>query len=96
MRAASFIPLALFGAATACFDHVVRQDNSTGGNNTTFKPEFIKGVDNFAIDPATTGYFFNHFAINVRNLTSMMDFYTNVFGMRHLFTLRMTEHYSLT
>lgn len=42
--------------------------------------------------PATTGYFINHLSINVKNLTASLDFYSNVFGLRHIFTVQASQH----
>ncbi|KAM5341729.1 hypothetical protein ACJ41O_014760 [Fusarium nematophilum] len=47
-------------------------------------------------DYATTGYFINHLCINVKNLTASVDFYSSVFGLRKLFTLHVSEHFSIT
>ena len=46
-------------------------------------------------DPATTGYFINHFSLNVRNLTASIDFYYQVLGVRHIFTLQASEHLAI-
>lgn len=66
-------------------------------SNGTDAPEFpypIIGSDD-AADIATTGYYINHLSLNTRNLTASLDFYTGVFGLRHLFTLRVSEHFSI-
>lgn len=47
-------------------------------------------------DPETVGYFVNHVSLNVNNLTRSIDFYKNVFGMRHLFTYNLSPHVSFT
>ncbi|SPJ78287.1 uncharacterized protein FTOL_06676 [Fusarium torulosum] len=47
-------------------------------------------------DPATTGYFQNKIGISVSNLTRSMDFYSNVFGFRHMFTYHLTPVFSIT
>jgi lactoylglutathione lyase len=47
-------------------------------------------------DPATTGYNLNHVSLNVRDLTRSLKFYTEVFGMRQMFTVNLTDHYSIT
>jgi lactoylglutathione lyase len=46
-------------------------------------------------DPATTGYFINHFSLNTKNLTACIDFYTGVFGLRHMFSLPASEHLTI-
>lgn len=58
-------------------------------------PYFVNGSD-AASDPATTGYFLNHVCLNVQNLTQMSNFYSSAFGLRHIFTLRASEHVSFT
>jgi lactoylglutathione lyase len=60
-------------------------------DNTTY-PYLIHGNET-ASDPATTGFFNNHLALNVRNVTASIDFYSRVFGFRHLFTYYLTQHY---
>jgi lactoylglutathione lyase len=47
-------------------------------------------------DPETTSYFINHMALTVNDLNRSLDFYTSVFGMRHMFTYQLTEHVSFT
>lgn len=49
-----------------------------------------------AADEATTGYFVNHIFLHVYNLAQSIKFYSEAFGMRHVFTVNMTEHVSLT
>lgn len=80
--AASFISAA-FGCLPA------RDESNTGEY-----PYPTIGSDE-ASNPATTGYFINHFSLNVKNLTRSLDFYNQVFGMRHMFTLRASEHSSI-
>lgn len=63
-------------------------------NSSTF-PYAVPGNDTPA-DPATAGYFINHFALNVNNLTRSLDFYTQVFGLRHMFSYYITPHLSVT
>ncbi|KAH6676971.1 hypothetical protein F5X68DRAFT_193600 [Plectosphaerella plurivora] len=63
-------------------------------NGTQQYPYPILGSDEPA-DYATTGYFSNHLSLNVHNLTRSLDFYSGVFGLRHMFTLRVSEHYSI-
>lgn len=64
-------------------------------NNTGSYPSLELGSD-VPSDPATTGYSINHFAINTRNLTASVDFYIQVLGLRKLFTLQVSKHYSIT
>ncbi|SPO06389.1 uncharacterized protein DNG_09078 [Cephalotrichum gorgonifer] len=47
-------------------------------------------------DPATKGYFMNHISLNVNNLTRSRNFYSDVFGFRHMFTYNLTPHLSFT
>ncbi|RBR19164.1 uncharacterized protein FIESC28_05629 [Fusarium coffeatum] len=58
-------------------------------------PYPIVGTDEPA-DYATTGIFLNHMAINTRNLTASLDFYSKVFGFRKVFTLQITKAFSIT
>ncbi|VUC25845.1 unnamed protein product [Clonostachys rosea] len=66
---------------------------STRDNNTTGPP--ITWGSDTPSDPATLGYFSNHFSINVKNLTATLDFYSRVFGLRHIFTVQASEHLSI-
>ncbi|PVH96530.1 Glyoxalase/Bleomycin resistance protein/Dihydroxybiphenyl dioxygenase, partial [Periconia macrospinosa] len=47
-------------------------------------------------DIRTLGYFINHLSLNVNNLTRSIEFYTSVFGMRHMFTYHLTPRLSFT
>ena len=58
-------------------------------------PDTILGPDTPS-DPETLGYFVNHFALNVNNVTRSMEFYSEAFGMRHMFTHYLTKHISVT
>jgi lactoylglutathione lyase len=78
------ILLTLLPAALACGPS---NDASNDGS-------FILGPE--GSDPETVGYFVNHFSLNVNNLTRSIEFYTEVFGMRHIFTSYLTEHISFT
>jgi lactoylglutathione lyase len=46
--------------------------------------------------PATTGYFINHLALNVRNATRSIDWYNRAFGLRLLFTFHVSEHLTIS
>jgi lactoylglutathione lyase len=88
---------AIFGLAAHLFAPVFACDMSMADisdNSTSSSPQMVIGPE--GSDPDTTGYNINHFALNVRNLTRSLEFYTQVFGMRHMFTLAMSEHYSIT
>lgn len=63
-------------------------------NETPGMPPVEFGSDDPS-DPATTGYLINHFSLNVKNLTASLDFYSNVFGLRHIFTVQASEHLSI-
>ncbi|CAM1508953.1 Fc.00g026920.m01.CDS01 [Cosmosporella sp. VM-42] len=63
-------------------------------NDTSGFPPFEFGSD-APSDPATIGYFINHFSLNVRNLTASLEFYSSVFGLRHIFTLQASKHLSI-
>ncbi|KAH7126372.1 hypothetical protein B0J13DRAFT_679676 [Dactylonectria estremocensis] len=68
---------------------------SVPSNGTVEYPYPELGTDAYA-DPETTGYFINHFSLNVMNLTASVDFYSQIFGLRKIFTLHVSEHYSIT
>jgi len=90
----SIITKAFFAStALACAGHMARS-TSTNDTNTGNNP-FTLGSDAPA-DSATTGYFMNHVALNVHNLTRSIAFYSNVFGMRHMFTFQASPHLSFT
>ncbi|KAI1098724.1 hypothetical protein F4804DRAFT_323981 [Jackrogersella minutella] len=55
-------------------------------------PKTILGPD--GEDTATIEYKINHLALNVRNLTRSIEFYTQTFGMRWMETTYFTQHYS--
>lgn len=54
-------------------------------------PRLVLGPE--GSDPATIGYQLNHAILNVRNLTRSLDFYNHIFGMRHMYTVQITEHF---
>lgn len=65
-------------------------------NNAQQLPDgFTVGTDGPA-DPATLGFWTNHIGLNVGNLTASKEFYGDVLGMRHIFTIQFTESYSET
>ena len=47
-------------------------------------------------DEETRGFWTNHIGLDVRNLTTSKEFYGDVLGMRHIFTIQYTPSYSLT
>jgi len=57
-------------------------------------PRIDPGSDTPA-DPATTGYFLNHFSLNVQNLTHSTAWYNQVLGLRLIFIFRATEKFSI-
>ncbi|KAH6960140.1 lactoylglutathione lyase protein [Fusarium avenaceum] len=58
-------------------------------------PDLILGPDT-PTAPETVGQFINHMSLNVNNLTRSIEFYRDVFGMRHLFTYNLTPHISFS
>ncbi|KAI9162847.1 Lactoylglutathione lyase [Paramyrothecium foliicola] len=83
----SLLASSLFAAAAlACAGHIGARADIPG----------LKFGSDAPSDPATTGYFVNHFSLNVNNLTESIEFYTKIFGMRHVFTFNLTEHVSFT
>lgn len=85
MSLKSLLTFAFVSTALACGP----LPRSTNGSNPVFGSDAPS-------DPATIGYFVNHVSLNVNNLTRSIDFYTNAFGMRHLFTYNLTPHVSFT
>jgi len=71
--------------ALACDPRSIQHETSGDAPPITWGPDTPS-------DPATTGYFINHFSLNVHNLTASIEFYTRVFGMRHVFTVQASEH----
>jgi hypothetical protein len=65
------------------------------GYGQKLPPGMTLGNDGPA-DPATLGIWTNHIGLNVRNLTASMQFYGEILGMRHIFTIQYTDTYSLT
>lgn len=82
----SLIPFTLASVALACGNLPRSTSNSS---NPVFGPDVPS-------DPETVGYFVNHLSLNVNNLTESINFYKDVFGMRHLFTFNLTPHVSFT
>jgi lactoylglutathione lyase len=52
--------------------------------------------DDVPSDPGTKGYFINHLCINARNATASIDWYNKAFGLRLIFTLQVSEHFSIS
>ncbi|CAI6329179.1 unnamed protein product [Periconia digitata] len=84
----------LLQTAQCCAPNDARQ----AGNDTNSTPEhpYVVRGDDSPADLQTTGYYVNHFSLNVNNLTRSIDFYTRVFGMRFMFTYHLTPHLSFT
>jgi len=90
----TFVTAAYYISKTlACGQLTVRTSNNTGA--VSEYPISIAGDDKPS-DPATTGYFINHLCINVRNATASVDWYNKAFGLRRIFGLQVSEHFSLT
>ena len=83
--------LSLIPAALSCAPPPQKE-----ASNTTSTYPFVKLGSDDPSDPATIGYYINHFSLNTNNLTRSMDFYTRIFGLRHMFTYYLTEHLSVT
>lgn len=58
-------------------------------------PSFNLGTD-VASDPATLGYMVNHVCLNVQSAEESIDWYEAVFGLRLIFTQRVSEHFSIS
>ena len=93
------LPLALlvafqsFTPTWACALHV--RQTGPSGNGSVEYPYPVPG-DDLPSDAATTGYFINHLALNVRNATKSIDWYSKAFGLRLIFTLQVSEHFSIS
>jgi lactoylglutathione lyase len=85
--AASTVPQVL-----ACDPKLLSRQASDSGSEY---PISIPG-DDVPSDPATTGYFINHLCINVRNATKTIDWYNRAFGLRLMFRLQVSEHFSIS
>jgi lactoylglutathione lyase len=88
MRYFTFFALCLAQISLGC-SPIVRRDN-----DSSIYPYAELGP-NTPANPATTGYFINHFGLNVNNLTRSIDFYTRILGMRLMFQYHVTEHFTL-
>jgi len=77
--------------AWTCGDFSRRDD--TAGNSTY---PWQEPGDEAPSQPATTGYFINHLCINVRNATESIAWYKQAFGLRLMFTLHVSEHFSIS
>ncbi|KEF56912.1 uncharacterized protein A1O9_07102 [Exophiala aquamarina CBS 119918] len=79
--------------AAACV-HGVRDVAARSTNAATF-PQSIVGSDGPS-EPVTTRYFISNLCINVKNTTKSLELYSKAFGMRHIFTFQVTEHFSIS
>lgn len=59
-------------------------------------PDYMMVGTDGAADEEVRSFHINHMGLNVHNLTTSMDFYGNVLGMRHIITIQYTPSYSLT
>jgi catechol-2,3-dioxygenase len=62
--------------------------------NTTPPFVYTEGNDPPA-DPATKSYFSNHIGLLVSDLTATRQWYSDVLGMRHIFTVDVSPSYSV-
>ncbi|KAH7379436.1 hypothetical protein DE146DRAFT_774389 [Phaeosphaeria sp. MPI-PUGE-AT-0046c] len=87
MRSSCFITISLLlPSAFSCLPPP--QNNSSLPYNQTVG-------DDCPADPATASYFINHASVTVSNMTATKEWYSKVLGMRHIFTLNMSENYTI-
>lgn len=91
MRLSLFVT-ALLPAALACNHANLAQHEARNNSAPPFK--YTEGTDGPA-DPATRGYFVNHVGLIVSNLTASREWYSTVLGMRHIFTMDLSDQYSI-
>lgn len=72
----------------------VRRAAASNGSQVEY-PWAIPG-DDVPSDPATRGYFINHLCINARNATESINWYKKAFGLRLMFTLQVSKHFSIS
>lgn len=96
MHVHHLLPTFLLAAAhlTSACGPVARQEQSNAGNNATL-PSFVLGED-VPSDPATLGYMVNHFCVNVKNADESVEWYSKVFGLRKVFKMQVSEHFSIS
>jgi lactoylglutathione lyase len=51
--------------------------------------------DDCPADPATSSYFINHASVTVSNITATKEWYRDVLGMRHMFTVELSDKYTI-
>ncbi|KAK4901727.1 hypothetical protein LTR27_001499 [Elasticomyces elasticus] len=88
------VSINFFTQSWACGHLPKRADNGTDGGEVTYP--YADPGDDLPSDPATTGYFINHLCINVRNATRTIDWYNKAFGLRLMFTMHVSEHFSIS
>ncbi|KAF2790198.1 hypothetical protein K505DRAFT_420005 [Melanomma pulvis-pyrius CBS 109.77] len=91
MRFSLFVT-ALLPAALACNHANLAQHEARNDSAPPFK--YTEGTDGPA-DPATRGYFVNHVGLVVSNITASREWYSTVLGMRHIFTMDLSDQYSI-
>lgn len=85
------ITAALLPAVYGCgHANVARQADSNASLPFTYTPG-----DDPPADPATKSYFINHVNLLVNNITASRQWYSDVFGMRHVFTFDLSPEYSI-
>lgn len=87
----SSISALLLPTALAC-NHANMARQAEGNETMPFK--YIQGEDPPA-DPATKGYFINHVALMVSDVNRTRTWYSDVLGMRHIFTAEMSPEYTI-
>lgn len=72
-----------------------RQADTTSTTDASTYPQELPGDDSPS-SPITSGNFINHVCLNVRNVTESVNWYNKAFGLRLMFTLQVSEHFSIS
>ena len=91
---ASFIISHYVTGVRSCPGLTKRESESSTGAEVEYP--WQEPPDETPSDLATTGYFINHLGLNVRNMTESVNWYKEAFGMRVLFVLHVSEHFSIS
>ncbi|PVI01822.1 Glyoxalase/Bleomycin resistance protein/Dihydroxybiphenyl dioxygenase, partial [Periconia macrospinosa] len=94
MKLSTILPSLILAFPVLSCDHanIARRASE---NSTIPLKNFIPGDDPPA-NPATMGYFINHIALQVSNVTRSREWYSNVLGMRHIFTVEISPNFTIT